>query len=139
MGVCFLSGFVYLYWELYPYKILILNSPTTVLKSTYHPGDSLTWSVDVTHFTEGIEVHVTREIECLLDDAEGGITHRRYALPETNFITTKGTSTFIQNSFVVPLNAIPNKMCRVIIIGSYHMNPVRDVLFKDFTNSFEII
>lgn len=121
------------YQQFKPIKILVLNEPTTMVKSVYHPGDVLDWRVNVTHYTTGVKATVTREVDCITSTGKHIV-----GLPTTNFITKAGTTEFIQSSFILSLSTPPGK-CKVLIDGIYYISQTRTIYFHDETNEFQVI
>lgn len=121
------------YLQFWPIKILTLNEPTRMVKSVYRPGEALTWTVNVTHYTNGVKATVTREVDCITANGKEIV-----GLPTTNFITKAGASQFIQSSFILSLST-PVGRCKVIIDGVYYISQTRTIYFHDETNEFDVI
>lgn len=135
MGIIVFVGVVMAYntyLQFYPFQVLKLNKPTKMVKDTYHPGEALTWSVDVTHYTTGVKATVTREVDCQTVNGKEIV-----GLPTTNFVTKAGTSQFIQSSFILSVSTPPG-ICKVLIDGVYQLSPNRNYYFHDETNEFKV-
>lgn len=128
--ITLLSGFmlvgVYMYWTLYPYKILDVRSVYGVQTKTVKQGDMLVFKRNVEKLH-----NIDAEVNCSFVD---GLV---YNLPSRRSTTTVGYDNTTQ-AVIVP-STLPVGIYKYTCKLDFQVNPIRTVSYTITTDTFEVI
>jgi hypothetical protein len=126
--IAFFVTILLLYWQFYPYKVLVFNNEKfPMIQTQVHAGDMLTYEADYCKYMD-LPATVTRHI----------INGFDYTMPSTITDRTMGCHV-INVSFILPKETPTGKGYRAEVIYKYEINPLRTIIIKHSTVDFEVL
>lgn len=120
----------WLWWPVTPF-VSFVPEPRSILNpgGVLRPGDYILFEAHGEHFTDGVGVSVTAQLE----------NSFLLGMPTVEFTTTRGEFGPIINSrYQIPEFAPPGRY-RLVIKNVYHLNPLRDWVYVVETVPFEVV
>ena len=119
---------VIFYWMFWPYKTYEPDTEKIILvKNVLHACDTLQWYSRGFHHTNGVSVDVSRQLwnDTIIN------------FPPTSYVTTYGRLD-TKNTLKIPCYAPVGKY-KLKVWATFHVNPIRDVLFTRESEEFVIV
>lgn len=125
-GIIVFIWLVFMFWWLYPYKIVEMKQPYEVLTPEVKQGEILIYKQDYCKYTSKVPTVQRYFVDGLI-----------YAMAEASPTLKEGCRTNLA-SILVPRN-LPTGKYYMRTIVTYKVNPIRNIIFEFSTDEFRVI